>query len=88
MCPSSIKYEVTTFGPHAQENSFAVRGPRLFNAMPVDIRNYVGDIDGFKRILDVYLAGVPDRPCLPGYPQPAASNSLLDQIVQLRVGLL
>ena len=68
-----------------KEQSFAVRGPQLFNVMPPEIRDYVGSLEGFKKRLDKYLFTVPDKPSMPQYPQPAASNSLLDQIYQQRV---
>ena len=66
------------------EQSFAVRGPRLFNCIPQDVRNINKSYESFKRGLDNFLAQVPDLPSLPNYPQPASSNSLVDQLEQLR----
>ena len=66
------------------ESSFPIRGPRLFNALPANVRNYDGSVDAFKARLDKFLAIVPDQPCTPNYHQPSASNSILDQLAALR----
>ena len=65
------------------ESSFPIRGPRLFNALPANVRNYDGSVDAFKARLDKFLALVPDQPCTPNYHQPSASNSILDQLAAL-----
>ena len=67
-----------------QENSLAVRGPRLFNCLPAEVREYEGSLDGFKHKLDRFLSTVPDKPCLPNYYQAAEGNSIIKQIVQIR----
>jgi hypothetical protein len=60
-----------------QFNSFAVRGPRLFNIMPLIIRNITNtSIIKFKNKLDRYLAYIPDKPLITGYPH-LGDNSLL-----------
>ena len=66
------------------ENSFAVRGPRLFNAIPRELRDFRGSLLTFKRKLDKFLVGLPDKPSLPQYYQSAAGNGLIDQLMQLR----
>lgn len=71
-----------------KEASFAVRGPRLFNCLPGDLRDAVCTQDTFKRKLDVFLRSVPDRPVLPNYPQVALSNTLPAQMAVLRAGEL
>ena len=61
-------------------SSFGVRGPRLFNILPISIRNITGcSVDTFKRSLDRYLATVPDEPNIRGYTEcrRAESNSVL-----------
>ena len=68
-----------------REDSLVIHGPRLFNAIPAELRGYSGTIETFKRKLDCFLKTVPDRPALPHYYQAAASNSLLDQLAQQRV---
>ena len=61
----------------------SVKGPRLFNILPVELRNLKNiSVKAFKRTLDRYLATVPDEPLIPGYTamRRADSNSLLDMI--------
>ena len=62
-------------------SSLAVRGPRLFNALPWHIRNLTRcDVNSFKDKLDKFLSTVPDEPLVPGYTQyrRCDSNSLID----------
>ena len=66
------------------ETSFAVRGPKLFNSITDDLRNYNGTVLSFKNKLDKFLARIPDQPCLPDYPQPVTSNSIPDQLAHMR----
>ena len=66
------------------EASLSVTGPKLFNSLPMDIRNCNVSVDAFKARLDKFLKRVPDQPCLPGYQQPALSNSILGQLAALR----
>ena len=71
------------------DNSFAVRGVKLFNAMPRRLRNFEESAESFKRSLDTFLIKVRDQPCTPSYHQSAPSNNLIDQIAQMkREGLL
>ena len=67
-----------------RENSFCVRGPKLFNELGAELRNFNGSLDAFKRRLDKYLENVPDKPYDPTEPQMADSNSLTDQIKCVR----
>ena len=66
-----------------KEESFAVKGPKLFNNIPNEIRDECLGIslDTFKSRLDKFLATVPDKPKIPGrqYSQQAERNSLIDQ---------
>ena len=66
------------------ENSFAVQGPKLFNCLPAELRNIQGSILAFKASLDKFLLKVSDKPCTPGYHQPATSNSIINQLAQMR----
>ena len=68
-----------------RENSFAVMGPRLFNCVKREVREYNGEFDGFKRRLDKFLRTIPDKPSLPHYVQTARSNSIIDQVCQMRL---
>ena len=61
-------------------SSFGVVGPRLFNVLPVNIRNISGcTVETFKLHLDRFLATVPDEPQVRGYTamRRAEPNSLL-----------
>ena len=69
-----------------RENSLGVHGPRLFNAMPRDVREAGFRDDGnpsvviFKTKLDNLLAEIPDEPRLRHYSQGQPSNSITHQI--------
>merc|ERR1712179_452479 len=48
---------------NARGRSLAVKGAKLFNSLPIHIRNSEhGDVAMFKNHLDLYLQGVPDQP--------------------------
>ena len=66
------------------EASFPVMGPRLFNSLPSEIRDFEGNVISFKRKLDKFLAKAPDKPVIRGYTQTTASNSILDRLFLLR----
>ena len=60
--------------------SLSVRGSKLFNCIPIGLRNMsVGTVDQFKAWLDAWLATIPDEPTVPGRQRAAVTNSLLDQ---------
>ena len=66
----------------AREASLQVRGARLFNLLPVDLRSIDGcSVELFKSGLDAWLAVVPDQPTIPGRLRSDLSNSLIDQVV-------
>ena len=70
----------------ARESSLAVKGAKIFNLLPVSIRNMNTDhIETFKSNLDSFLNQVPDQPTVAGLPRAAQSNSLLHQIPMLGV---
>jgi len=57
-----------------QYNSFAFRAGRLFNSLPINIRNLMKvDTDLFKKHLDKYLITLPDTPPVLGYSSIVAS---------------
>ena len=65
----------------ARESSLQVRGARLFNCIPREIRDTVtGTPDMFKAKLDEWLSTIPDQPTVPGRQRAAATNSLLEQV--------
>ena len=49
-----------------KESSLIVRGPRLFNSLPPELRICLGNLEAFKSKLDKFLMTVPDQPPLPG----------------------
>ena len=64
----------------ARESSLQVRGAKLFNTIPRDLRDTVtGSTDQFKAKLDDWLSNIPDQRTIPGRQRAAATNSLLDQ---------
>ena len=68
-------------------SSLAVKGPRLFNKMPMHIRNMHSCTTlQFKNKLDVFLETIPDEPRIQGYTQfcRAASNSIIDMMKEAR----
>ena len=66
----------------AKESSLQVRGARLFNSIPREIRDTVtGTPEMFKSKLDEWLSTIPDQPTVPGRQRAATTNSLLDQVL-------
>jgi hypothetical protein len=63
----------------AREASLSVRGAKLFNCIPLELRSMEGTVEHFKAGLDAWLSTVPDEPTVPGCPRAALTNSLLDQ---------
>ena len=64
----------------ARESSLQVRGAKLFNTIPRDLRDTVtGTTDQFKAKLDEWLSNIPDQPSIHGRLRAAATNSLMDQ---------
>ena len=57
------------------DQSFCVRGPKLFNCMPIELRNRSVSYLCFKTKLDTFLGRVRDNPCLPGQSQQVSSNT-------------
>ena len=45
-----------------RRQSFQVAGPRLWNCLPKNVRNFKGNQDDFKQILDQFLSKIPDEP--------------------------
>ena len=70
-----------------RDESFCVKGPKLFNVMPQSIRNITDcDVVSFKRQLDAFLKTVPDQPLVPGYTsrKQFTSNSIIDVVREIR----
>ena len=65
----------------ARESSLQVKGARLFNCIPRELRDSsTGTPDQFKAKLDAWLSTIPDQPTIPGRQRAAGSNSLLEQV--------
>ena len=66
---------------NAREASLRVKGARLFNLLPKELRDLNNvTVDTFKSSLDSWLSGIPDQPTIPGRKRGALTNSLLDQV--------
>ena len=85
---SKVKASVKTL----REQSLLVYGGRMFNLLPVKMRNFIGPKEEFKIMLDKFLEGIPDQPLGPGlYPEPISritcsnSNSVTDWIYHLNL---
>ena len=79
--PAAVVQTTAAKVRRARENTVGVKGARLFNLMPVSLRNSNhGDIEMFKNHLDIYLSNIPDQPTIPGLIRGASSNSLIDQV--------
>ena len=69
----------------AREGSLSVKGAKMFNLLPPDIRNLNSDkVDIFKRRLDKFLQSIADQPTIPEEGRAAQSNCLLHQIPMSR----
>ena len=56
------------------DQSFTIKAAKFWNVLPAKLTN-VTSLDQFRRELDKFLKGVPDKPPLPGYPH-ISDNSL------------
>ena len=57
------------------DNSYAVQGPKLWNAIPYHL-NVIRDFEHFKDKLTKFMLSLPDKPPIRGYT-PQNTNSLL-----------
>ena len=65
---------------NAREASLQVKGSRLFNLIPSELRDLSGTVEQFKAGLDRWLQQIPDQPTVNGRARAVNSNSLLDQV--------
>ena len=65
---------------NAREASLPVKGAKLFNMIPKELRDMTGAALQFKAGLDKWLANIPDQPTVNGRQRAAMTNSLLDQV--------
>ena len=67
-CPGAVK--------KMRDCSFIAHGGKLFNCLPIDIRNNTNcSLLEFKRKLDRFLSSIPDEPLAVGYTQNRSSNA-------------
>lgn len=64
----------------AREGSLQVKGAKLFNSIPKELRDMSGTALQFKAGLDKLLSFIPDQPTCSGRQRGAQNNSLLDQV--------
>ena len=79
--PNNVVMSSSSLVKKARESSVGVKGARIFNLLPAEIRNIEADnVDKFKKSLDDFLCQVPDQPTIAGLGRAAETNSLLHQI--------
>ena len=79
----AVSTQASAASQRIRYSSFGITGPRLFNTLPIKLRNMTGcDLDVFKRKLDEFLRTVPDEPLVSGYTayRRADSNSLIHMV--------
>ena len=65
----------------AREGSLSVKGARIFNLLPIELRNLESQkVHYFKKELDKFLSKVPDQPTIAEEGRAAETNCLLHQI--------
>ena len=83
--PNSVVASAPAVVRRARETTLGVKGAKLFNLLPISIRNIDSDnVETFKAELDKFLSLVPDQPTIAGQARAAETNSLLHQIPLLR----
>ena len=79
----SVNRNATSEIKNIRHAGLPVKGPRLFNILPVELRNLCDiTVEEFKRELNRYLTSIPDEPLIPGFTamRITDSNSLQDII--------
>ena len=62
------------------EASLTVKGAKLFNMIPKELRDMTGTALQFKAGLDKWLSNIPNQPTVNGRQRAAKTYSLLDQV--------
>ena len=83
-----------SLGNKLREQTLSVRGGRVFNSLPIYLRNCTDvSLDVFKQRLDTFLTLIPDHPYIHGmYLEPTdtitgkQSNNIQDWILYLNLG--
>ena len=82
-----VSHQATAKVQSTRYGSFAVRGPRLFNTLPSELRNMTNcSSESFKQALDTFLKTIRDEPQTPGYTcmRRAESNPYDSTIITAR----
>ena len=88
--PSSRYYHIA-LAKKMRDQSIWSHGGKLFNSLPVDIRNCTDSLETFKYNLDEFLMRIPDQPASSGLtPAPMTydakhSNSIIDWVSHLKL---
>ena len=78
--PSEIVKNSPALVKKARESSIGVKGARIFNLLPLELRNMNSEnVETFKKNLDTFL-NLPDQPTVTGLGRAAETNSVLHQI--------
>ena len=88
-----IKSSFSSKAVNLREQSLWCHGGKLFNSLPIKLRNSNDSIDIFKKNLDTFISEIPDHPATPDLaPEPLNqftcknSNSLVHWISFLKLG--
>ena len=82
-----VENQAPAFVKNARDASLPIRGTKLFNSLPRELRNLTGcKTDAFKAALDKFLATIPDEPLIPGYTagRRCSTNSIIEWVHTLR----
>ena len=86
------KVKGKSFVQNLRRQSFQVAGPKLWNCLPKNVRNFKGNQVDFKQTLDKFLCKVPDEPKADGLIPGAVdglngkqTNTLIYQVARRKV---
>ena len=92
----TISPHVNSHDAHARSlrlQSLGVHGGKLFNCLPIELRNCTDTKETFKIKLDLFLTNIPDQPVCQGLsPEPVSdiscknSNSIINWVKYLKIG--
>ena len=89
MCRNGLKLEVPSRKGETKlrSHSFQVLGPRMYNDLPMELRNRSVSMEIFKSMFDKFLEVVPDYPRI-GEGSLSHNNTLEHQLRQWNWSLL
>ena len=71
-----------------QEKTLGVKGAKLFNMVPSNLRNYKGDVNTFTTCLDNFLLDIPDNTKCPLRAGEGSEYSLLELITLYNIDII